>query len=574
MASRDHMERSTLQPVANPILDLRKRAWHYLFIAVLLLPSIVWIVEDHSIWPWDQAWYGQVAADLWFWLRHSLFRWAATMAYGINMKPPGIVWMGQLFVPLRTIFGSVEAALLFSIILTQIVLLSVLFLIGKELSPNGSAVSVAGVMLSAGAQLFVGLSHQFFVEPLQAVAVAWILLIAFRAARRPKSQVILQLAAALVLGAMAKATTPVYCLLPCAYLIYHLMQRAPEHGRTSAWKSRSGAVSLLIVLLLGVPGALWYLRHLPEVWQHIHDASYGDLALPYGSRQPVVQKLLTWGSLLNLSFLAPYLTWVCAAAILLAVVFSFSRHLWSWPRAHARLHPVAVISALQIALSLFIFSLNIAVDSRYMYALLPSIAVVFMQICAYLPGQVVAALIAVCAMQWGLVNRVSLMPAGGLGGQATLLFPVHSDRSQYAELEKIVGSTCDTADRYNVVAIEEPFLNANSAAFFSSKNRLTTGIGCYYTSLGYAETDLTRAWQRIRDLNTRYIVTLDEPFQKTPPTFTNIVSLPILRKIRGDSRFVPIPLQNRDGVVIFRFDPALGRVAGEPSQNSAPAKPI
>ena len=107
--------------------------------------------------------------------------WLETMADGMYMKPPGIVWIGQFFVPLKAIFGSVEAALLFSIVLTQFVLLILIFRIGEELSPHSRSVAAAGVVLAAGAQLFVGLTHQFFVEPLQAVAVAWILLITLRA---------------------------------------------------------------------------------------------------------------------------------------------------------------------------------------------------------------------------------------------------------------------------------------------------------------------------------------------------------------------------------------------------------
>ena len=567
------MDQSALPP-AQSILDLRKRAWHYPLIAVLLLPSVFWIVEDHSIWPWDQAWYGEVTSDLWFWLGHSPFQWVATMADGMYMKPPGIVWMGQFFVPLKAIFGSVEAALLFSIVLTQFVLLLLLFRIGRELSPNSRVVSVCGVVLAAGAQLFAGLCHQFFVEPLQAVAVAWIFLIAFRAADWPKMRVILHLLAALVIGALAKATTPVYCLLPCAWVIYLLIRRPADRSRASEWKSPSSFLSLLIIVFLGIPGVVWYLRHLGAVWQHIHDASFGDLALPYGYRQPVFQKLITWGRLLNASFLAPYLSWVCAAAILLAVVFFFARRLWSRPEELPRLCPVAVITGLQLLLTIFIFSLNIAVDSRYMFALLPSIAILFMQICAYLPRQAVVALTAFSLIQWGLVNRVSLTSAGGLGGQTTLLLPVQGDHSQYDELARIVSLTCDTADRYIIIGIEVPFLNANSAAFFSAKKRLLVGKRCYYTSFGYAETDVARALQRIRDLNTRYIVTLDEPFQKTPPSFLNIVSLPILKKMQADRGFIPIPFHSTHGVVVFRFDPAQASLAGVPNQSGALENPI
>src|SRR5262249_26622530 len=95
--------------------DLIRVPRYYWWISFLLFPSLVWIVLNHEVWPWDQAWYGQVATDLWFSAKHSVRLWMSTMADGINIKPPGIVWLGQFFVPLWRVFGSIEAALLSSI---------------------------------------------------------------------------------------------------------------------------------------------------------------------------------------------------------------------------------------------------------------------------------------------------------------------------------------------------------------------------------------------------------------------------------------------------------------------------
>jgi hypothetical protein len=40
--------------------------WPYLVAAILVVPSALWIWRDHTIWPWDQAWYGEVSVDLWY----------------------------------------------------------------------------------------------------------------------------------------------------------------------------------------------------------------------------------------------------------------------------------------------------------------------------------------------------------------------------------------------------------------------------------------------------------------------------------------------------------------------------
>ena len=59
--------------------------------AGLLAPSLVWIAEDRTVWLWDQAWYGEVSADLWFWMGHSLRRWVGELADGLTIKPPGVI---------------------------------------------------------------------------------------------------------------------------------------------------------------------------------------------------------------------------------------------------------------------------------------------------------------------------------------------------------------------------------------------------------------------------------------------------------------------------------------------------
>jgi len=213
--------------------------WSYLLIALLFVPSFFWIAQDYRVWPWDQAWYGEVSVDLWYWLSHSLYRWFATMADGLDLKPPLLVWIGQLFISLNRISGSSERSLLMFIVMTQFVLLVIVCKCGQAIAPNSRLVPVGGVLFAASGQLFAGLSHQYFVEPLQAVAVAWTLLIALQSASWSKPRIVVHLMGALTVGALAKATTPVYSLLPCAYCLLQLVRRPRDNSLATEWKSRS-----------------------------------------------------------------------------------------------------------------------------------------------------------------------------------------------------------------------------------------------------------------------------------------------------------------------------------------------
>jgi hypothetical protein len=46
-------------------------------------------------------------------------------------------------------------------------------------------------------------------------------------------------------------------------------------------------------------------------------------------------------------------------------------------------------------------------------------------------------------------------------------------------------------------------------------------------------------------------ISLKEPFQRIPPNFLNIVSLPVLREVSRDPWFRRVPFASHTGVVIF-----------------------
>jgi hypothetical protein len=526
-------------------------------VVVLLLPSLVWAFKDRTVWPWDQAWYGQVSVELWYWLGHSWHWWLRVMAG--PTKPPGIVWLGQFFVPLGGVLGSIETALLISILLTQFVMLTILFKIAQIMAPKSRLVPLTAVCVAGGSQLFVGLSHQFLVEPLQALAVTWCFYIALRCDDWPKARIAVHLVAALVLGALAKATTPLYCLMPSAYCGYQLLRTPWNFDFATEWKSLSSRALLLALGPMGVACGLWYVLNLRTVWQHVQESSSGDVALNYGTRDTVFNKLIVWSRIFSQSFLDPYLSWGCLAAILLVIAVAVAMTVGSKERL--RIAPVTVLSITQTALLLFVFSLNIAVDSRYMYALLPGIVIVTTQVLVHLPRIALIGFMMLAVGQWALVSAISLNMASHLTSESDWLLPLRTDASEYEELGRVVYVTSEEkSSYYNVVGVEYPWLNANSASFFAAKEQLRSGRHSYYTSLGYAEKDVDKAIRRIEALQTfygvlplRYLITVAEPYQSREPNFVNIVSLPVLEQIRQDSRFAQYPFPSKKGVLLFRF---------------------
>jgi hypothetical protein len=301
-------------------------------------------------------------------------------------------------------------------------------------------------------------------------------------------------------------------------------------------------------LVVGAFGALWYARNYAAVLQHVRDASSGEIALAYGFRALVAEKYIVWLRFLKQAFFEPYLVWMLAFLVLAAggsiliarVPFSQWRR-WFF---------MGTLSVAQILLVLFAFALNDAVETRYLYALLPYVAIILVVLCAaarYRALQAVA--VVACFAQWATVNGASFEPMPVLANQSPWLNPIVTDAAAHKELSDAVRRT-SIFPGYNIVAVEEPWLNANSAAFFAAKNRLDTGIRSYYTSLGYAEKDPSVAMKRIEDFATRFVITLDEPAQSTP-NFLNLVTLPVLHELENGGRFTRVPFPSEKGMVIF-----------------------
>ena len=124
------------------------RLWGLLLV-VLLAPSLVWIFLDCSLWPWDQAWYGQMSVDLWETLVSRPDLWPGMMIDTLRIKAPGTSWLGQFFVPVGRLIGNSDAGLLLSIVLTQWLVLLLVFKSLGDLTGGNRLLALTGAVLVA-----------------------------------------------------------------------------------------------------------------------------------------------------------------------------------------------------------------------------------------------------------------------------------------------------------------------------------------------------------------------------------------------------------------------------------------
>ena len=477
------------------------------------------------------------------------------MVGAFGTKAPGIAWLGQWFVPIGRLLGSIEFGLLLSIIVAQFGTLALTYRVGKEFMPDQELTPLLGAMMVASAPLFIAMCHQYLAEPLQLFAVTYFYWIAVRGRYWRRPEVIGHLLFATSLGLASKVTSPLYCFIPGCIAVFDAVKRKESsnvYATSSFWKS-----SLFVLAGIAVFGSVvaWYVRNGSALVDFVKLASSSEVALDYGRSESFFYKLQYWVGALQKSVALP------AALLGLAIVFLIAigiRLVVSdrWRLLPSRRQSLLIVGAFgHVMLVLTTFSLNINEENRYLLPLLPSLAVIFMWCLALVKMRALLMLIgSLLVVQWAYVEARAWGYVPPDGTMSYWVLPIQQSREAMNELTRIAGLTCTpgTAHRYSITGVELPWLNANSMSFYAAKWKQENKVQCHNTSLGYAEKDSTRAWERLNRLNIAYFISLEETALPQPPNFVNQVSLSILQRIRADRRFVQLPYESKLNIVVFR----------------------
>jgi hypothetical protein len=534
--------------------------WAFLVILVAMLPSFYWIANDHHAWPWDQSWYGEVSVDLWFKLTHHISEWFPAMATAFGSKSPGIAWFGQLFVPLERVFGSIEEVLLLSVVATQIGSMVLFCKLTEEFAPGRRLVTAAGVLLFAGAPLFVAMSHQYFPEPLQLLGVTYFYYLAATGHRMKRETLLGNLLVATSIALLAKITSPIYCALPGLIAVSALFEKRKSKSEVSSNGAYWRWLWLFAGVILCVACAVWYAKNLPALRETLRRQTSPEFMLDYGHAGTLFQKLPFWLHALQWSFQLPWVILgqlvLIGAGAALATIRGGEKRMDPRQTGEWRFNLLTISSVIHIIVVLALCSLNYNEETRYLLPLLPAIATVnIWLLCKIRHPWILAGVIILLSAQWIAVCAQAL----GLAhlDQRTCSYwviPFDKNRRQAEEIVRIAQKTASStgASRYNIVGIELPWLNANTLSFFAAKAELETGRRNYYTGLGYGAKDLDAAWKRMNDLKNDYFISLEEADQPLTANFLNQVSIPALRRIRDDPDFVSVPFPSDLGVALFR----------------------
>jgi hypothetical protein len=533
-----------------------KAGWPFFILALFLIPSLYWIATDRSVWPWDQAYYGEVSVNLWFYLSHQPAQWPAAFASAVAFKPPGIAWLGQLFVPIGQLAGSIEFGLMLSVVAVQFTTLVLTYKIGKEFTPDRQSLPLLGGLFVASSPLFVGMTHQYLTEPLQLLAVTYVYWIAIKVSEMHPLQGVGHLLCATAIGMAAKSSTPLYSLLPGLVAAVEIFQRVVKDRRKTGFIKVEGCKVCFLGIAAFTLVVIWYARNFRAVRWHIKNAVTTEFAINYGRIDSFANKFDYWLSVAQQSFFIHEVALALGSAAVIGTFISAvgtgsSRRLSRW----SRLDTVAACALVHVIVVLSIFSMNIVEEQRYILPLLASFLILFLRIASWVRRPLVEVIMLMALLgQWGYAHARALGATQPSPRISNWVVPVHVAERSQDEMRRIITTTCmpSLEERHNVVGVDLQWMNANSLSFYAAKERLQSHIHCHYTALGYAENDLSRAWERLNDIRIAHLISLEEEAHPNPPDFLNHVSIPILRKIRHDPRFVRLPFASQSHIVVFR----------------------
>jgi hypothetical protein len=522
----------------------------YLGMFLIIVPSIVWVAIDNSVWPWDTAWYGEVSVDLYYKLTHSFFEWPKAMLSAFGAKAPGIAWFGQFFVPLAKITGSIGRALMIPILLAQFFSLLLMYKIVLLLT-NKKTIAMLGSLIMASAPLFIGMGHQYFVESLQLLAVTSLIFILINIKKLNRYEIILSLLLILPFAMIVKISSPLYLIFVVGLILLYLFRLPAKITMREYFGEKRHIAYFVLAIIFFCSAIAWYVINWNSIYQFMNLVSSGTAAELYGTQAPFFQKMNLWLIFFRKSLFMP--------VVMYFIFFILGIYLFQYIflKKYKLLELPIIISVSSIALVLIFLSFQINEETRYLLPLLPYVTILICWL-LYKVRNIwlnIAAII-VFIFQFIFVNGYTLglikMNPGDINSWATV---IHTNSDQIKDMESIIAHTCksENANKTSIVGVEFPFLNYNSVEYYATQQKLKTNFQCYYAPLGFAEKDADKAWKTMmKYYNPPFFISgPDNSYSQEPDAF-NIVSLPILERVRNSGLFVEEDNSSPGQIHIFR----------------------
>ena len=483
---------------------------------LLLLPSLIWVGLDGHCWEWDQARYAHMSFDLWQYQRSDPVLWFWTSFHHLPTKAPGISWMGQWFVYLKPLVGSVDHALMLQPMFCTFCSGLLLRRVALHLLPENSLMGWIALVFPFSSPLFMGLHQEYMTEPMQLFGISWVLWLAVRQRSLRPVAVLAHGMGALALCLMSKGVTPMYIwgfgLLILAGMIPRLFGSKRERLEAPWWMWAAlafGAVMLALAIR-------WYVFNAQYVFGYVVNASSGAIADAYGADRSYWEKTCVWLNFLYQSYATLFLIFILALGLILAAFRP--RHTGSFSGKG-----LLLAACVQMITVWTLITNSPTEEWRPLLGLLPSFLVVLCLLVQRVGRSWYArGLLFVLLGQWALIHASAFgVP---LRAPFALKQPLRTpDRAagERAELYRIIETTCahcPTMDDAMMCAVSLPWLNGNTLKYYAATEVVNTPRYGYYGSTGFLTGDLASLQQKFEKQDPCIVISMDLANQLRYPT--------------------------------------------------------
>jgi len=449
------------------------------FMAILILE----IMDKHP-YCGDASEYGLQAVKLSYSLLHTPESWISDMVRVMPNKPPGIIWLGQFFVPLGTCLGSIDKALLLSISIILTLSAFLTYIAIDRIEDSCSCNAFSGMLFLMSSPMLLTSSFTFLTEPFQLFCVTifiFLMTVSIRADRK-LSIILLTGAAALLLS--SKINSAAYCITPALYSMYQAFKNKSVSNILSI-KSTTSLISIPIIVVLLAFVTIWYAINLPTAYQHLKLSYAGDIAAIWGVKASFKQTLAYWIRVCGTELMLPS---VAGLAIGYFIIALLSRA-WKGPKRLNLLDVFLICSIIQIGIVLIMCGMASNRSTRFLIPLIPYFSIIIAWAIRWMPIKILRVTFVVylaCVLVFELIS-MSNINFGGFKAQ----FPVRRVFTQQREIQllsDIINKTQSDKPAENngsIVAID-PLLKGdwlasaplNYYAFCHSKNHPNTTYYC------------------------------------------------------------------------------------------------
>ncbi len=490
--------------VSNKSIDIKNNFLFFMIVIfsfIIIIINYIWLINNKTPPPWDQAWYLQTSEILYkSWTKGGIISLLGSFSQAMGIKAP---LLSILPLPFYLIFGNSELSAMYVNIVFFLLLSIYLFLLVEVIS-NNKKIAFLSVIITQTIPQFYALNRQFFVEYGLTTFVVIFIYFLIKSDMFQSKKFNYGIGIILGLGLLMKVNFPIYIVMPVLWVIFIRYKQKKDIF------SYNFIIEMFRILFIGtLICSIWYIRNFNTVIPFAFSAGFGELGKLYGSSNifslQVISDFYKQIFINNFSLYYFILLIICCLYYIIHKFISKERN---------NKNQFNLVLFLWFIFPLIINTFTTNRDTRYLMPIFPVLSI-FMSYIIYLMfknihKEIIFVLLSFSIITTPLISMIRnsfYIQDKNLAN--SLLLPDKSIWKLDEIIEYIYKSMMKDGlySSLNIIAVEHKILNYNTFLYLTSIQNLNYPVE--FSSLGYAVDNVDQAIKNIINLNP-YMILYEE----------------------------------------------------------------